>query len=161
MITVDDDNNLTVQGTQLKVQHDLRFYSETTTRQQNIKTGFESNNLAGNSIWHTIKSFTFDNINNSVYSMGSVEVHWVIKEAEWGVPHGRGKAYRAFYLRGNFWLGGSLVKTDTNGNNAAAEFQIDRNGSTLNLQYRCTNSSTTSVSGTIEILGSNFNLYSQ
>ena len=36
MITIDDDNNLTVQGTQLKVQHDLRFYSQTTTREQNI-----------------------------------------------------------------------------------------------------------------------------
>lgn len=159
MITVDDDDNLTVQGTQLKAQHDLRFFSQ-TTREQNIKTGFESNNLEANT-WHTIKSFTFDNINNNVYSMGSVEVHWVIKEAEFLVPHGRGKAYRAFYLKGNFWLGGSLVKTDTNGNNAAAEFQIDRNGSTILIQYRCTSSNVTSVSGTIEILGSNFNLYSQ
>jgi hypothetical protein len=153
-------NNCTLQGSQVKVQKDLRFFSENgATREQNIKTGFEKNSLSGNSTWHTIKSFTFNNTTSGQWNMGSVEVHWTVKQASFAQPHGRGRAYDDFYFLGNTFYGGSLTKTDTKGSNSQVGFQIIRSGSSLLVQYRCTNSYTTSVSGTIEMIGSNFNFY--
>ena len=91
--------------------------------------------------------------------MGSVEVHWVVKQIQFGQPHGRGRAFRDFYLNGGTFYGGGLTKDNTKGSNSQVGFRITRSGSTLNVQYRCTNGNTTSVSGTIEMLGSNFNFY--
>jgi hypothetical protein len=160
MITVDDDGDSNLSSERIEAQKDLRFYSAGTTREQNIKTGFESNNLSGNSTWHTIKSFSYNNAAVGQWNMGSVEVHCAIKQASYGPPRGRVKAFRDFYLiEGSTFRGGTLTKTDSLGDNSQVEFQIIRSGTTLLLQYQCTNSNTTSVSGTIEIIGSNFNFF--